>query len=175
MLIFGAIWWLFGSKSKSAKALARAPKHQLLLSQFENIRYIRAPKVLSRKKKLLKNIFRKLRMSTPPSYGRVAEPNRMNFRKNFKRPSTPPHFWKIIIQFFSENVRKKLLIKVQNLQYENDTPPPLELFLKFALVLFLVLWTVGASSSKLLWSRSLSGIVCPFFCFKIVHSLGQNM
>ena len=124
MLIFGAIWWLFGSKSKSAKALARAPKHQLLLSQFENIRYIRAPKVLSRKKKLLKNIFRKLRMSTPPSYGRVAEPNRMNFRKNFKRPSTPPHFWKIIIQFFSENVRKKLLIKVQNLQYENDPPPP---------------------------------------------------
>ena len=117
MLIFGAIWWLFGSKSKSAKALARAPKHQLLLSQFENIRYIRAPKVLSRKKKLLKNIFRKLRMSTPPSYGRVAEPNRTNFGENFTA-FDPPSFSENHNAIFSENVRKKLFIKVQNLQYK---------------------------------------------------------
>ena len=33
--------------------------------------------------------------------GRVALPNRMNFWKNSKRPLTPPpHFWKIILQFF---------------------------------------------------------------------------
>ena len=33
--------------------------------------------------------------------GRVALPNRMNFRKNSKRPSTPhPHFLKIILQVF---------------------------------------------------------------------------
>ena len=32
--------------------------------------------------------------------GRVAIPNRMNFRKKSKRPSTPPYFRKIILQFF---------------------------------------------------------------------------
>ena len=33
--------------------------------------------------------------------GRVPLPNRMNFRKNSKRPSTPtPHFWKLMLQFF---------------------------------------------------------------------------
>ena len=32
--------------------------------------------------------------------GRVGLPNRMNFRKNSKRPSTPPHFQKIILQMF---------------------------------------------------------------------------
>ena len=31
-------------KGKSAKARARAPKHQLVLSQFENVRYIMTPK-----------------------------------------------------------------------------------------------------------------------------------
>ena len=35
--------------------------------------------------------------------GSVAVPNRMNFRKNSKRSSTPrPHFRKIILQFFPE-------------------------------------------------------------------------
>ena len=49
---------------------------------------------------------------------RVALPYRNNFRKNSKRPSTPPpHFRKIILHFFSENVRKKPFIKVQDLQY----------------------------------------------------------
>ena len=33
-------------------------------------------------------------------WGRVALPNRMNFRKNFKQPSNPPSFRKIILQFF---------------------------------------------------------------------------
>ena len=33
--------------------------------------------------------------------GRMAAPNRMNFRKNSKRPSTPPpHFCKIMLQIF---------------------------------------------------------------------------
>ena len=32
--------------------------------------------------------------------GRVLLPNRMNFWKNSKRPLTPPHFWKIILQYF---------------------------------------------------------------------------
>ena len=35
-------------------------------------------------------------------WGRVRLPHQMNFWKNSKRPSTtpPPHFWKIILQFF---------------------------------------------------------------------------
>ena len=41
--------------------------------------------------------------------GRVGLPNPMNFRKNSKRPSTPPHFRKFILQFFSENIQKKAL------------------------------------------------------------------
>ena len=41
--------------------------------------------------------------------GRVASPKRLNFRKSSKWPLTPPpHFRKIMLQFFSENVRKKL-------------------------------------------------------------------
>ena len=33
--------------------------------------------------------------------GRIPLPNRMNFWKNSKRPLTPPpHFWKIILDFF---------------------------------------------------------------------------
>ena len=32
--------------------------------------------------------------------GRVRLPNQMNFRKNFKRPSIDPSFWKIVLQFF---------------------------------------------------------------------------
>ena len=32
--------------------------------------------------------------------GRVMLPNRMNFWKNSKRPSPPPYFWKIMLQFF---------------------------------------------------------------------------
>ena len=41
--------------------------------------------------------------------GRIPLPNQMNFWKNSKRPLTPPHFLKIILQFFSENVRKTYL------------------------------------------------------------------
>ena len=45
--------------------------------------------------------------------GRVGIPKRMNS----KRPLTLPHFRKIMLQFFSENVRKKTCIfKVHNLR-----------------------------------------------------------
>ena len=43
--------------------------------------------------------------------GRLLLPNRMNFRKNYKRSSTPPtpsHFRKITLCFFSENVKRNL-------------------------------------------------------------------
>ena len=50
------------------------------------------------------------------------------FEKNSKLPSTPPPFSKNYIVFFSEKVRKKPFIKVQNLQYKfldlNWLPPP---------------------------------------------------
>ena len=40
-----------------------------------------------------------------PLKGRVTLPNLMNFRKNSKRPLTPPpHFWKIILQIFIMNM-----------------------------------------------------------------------
>ena len=49
------------------------------------------------------------------------------FGKKSKWPLTPPpHFRKIMLQFFLEIVRKKPCIKVQNLQYN-----PLKLFRKF--------------------------------------------
>ena len=48
----------------------------------------------------------------------------------------PPHFWKIVLQFFSKNVRKKPYIKVKNLQHKFldwkwPLPPSLEVFRKF--------------------------------------------
>ena len=45
--------------------------------------------------------------------GRVAVPKRMNLRKNFKRHLTPPpHFRKIILQFFPEKPSLKPYVKV---------------------------------------------------------------
>ena len=43
---------------------------------------------------------KKMKMIFLGTKGRVALPNRMNFRKNSKRPSTPRNFRKIILQFF---------------------------------------------------------------------------
>ena len=65
--------------------------------------------------------------------GRVTLPNRMNFRKNSKRPSTPPPFSENFIEIVLENVRKKPFIKVQNLLYKflDWKYPPLELLRKF--------------------------------------------
>ena len=40
------------------------------------------------------------------------------FSEKFETALDPPHFRKMIKQFFSENVRKKTFIKVQNLQYK---------------------------------------------------------
>ena len=62
----------------------------------------------------------------------------MNFRRKSKRPSTPPSpFGKLYCNFFSENVRKKTFIKVQNLRNINfwiengpRPPPPFESFPK---------------------------------------------
>ena len=34
------------------------------------------------------------------SKGRLPLPKRMNFRKSSKRPLTPPHFWKVMLQIF---------------------------------------------------------------------------
>ena len=48
--------------------------------------------------------FRELRMTQDPfPEGRLASPKRMNFRKSSKRPlpPPPPHFRKIMLQFFS--------------------------------------------------------------------------
>ena len=60
----------------------------------------------------------------------VTLPNRMNFRKNPNGLWSPPSFRKIILQLFSENVRKKPFIKVKNLQYdfwiENDPLHPFQ-------------------------------------------------
>ena len=65
----------------------------------------------------------------------MALPNRINFRKNSKQPSTPPHFRKITLQIFSENVRKKLYnwSKICNIIFwiEND-PSPLWNFSKYS-------------------------------------------
>ena len=57
--------------------------------------------------------------------GRVGIPKRMNFRKHSKRPLTL-HFWKTMLQFFSENVRKSpiSISKICNVNcwIENDPP-----------------------------------------------------
>ena len=60
------------------------------------------------------------------------------FSEKFQTAFNPSyHFWKIILQFFSENVQKKPFRKVQNLQnkfLDWKWPPrtaPLELFRKF--------------------------------------------
>ena len=48
-------------------------------------------------------------------------PNWMNFRKNSKRPSTPPHFRNIILQFFFPKTSEKNLFGLEM------TPPDLTL------------------------------------------------
>ena len=42
--------------------------------------------------------------------GRMAPPKRMNFRKNSKRPLTPPHFWKIILRISRQNCDKSAYV-----------------------------------------------------------------
>ena len=88
--------------------------------------------------------FHYFRISTFQPNGQVTVPKRMNFRKNSKPPMTPPHFRKIMLQLFLENVREKLYIKVQicnmNFWIENDHPP---------------LWHLSESSSDLVAAPSL--------------------
>ena len=65
---------------------------------------------------------------------KVASPKRMNFRKSFKQPLTPPPFSENCIAIFSENVEKEPYFqsKICNINFwiENDRlpPTPLELF-----------------------------------------------
>ena len=67
----------------------------------------------------------------------MALPKRMNFRKNSKRPLTPPppHFRKIILRFFQEFMTEEpfLMAKICNINFwiGNDSRPPLEFFRKF--------------------------------------------
>ena len=73
--------------------------------------------------------------------GSLTTPKRMNFRKSSKRRLTPnpPHFRKVILQFFSEIHDRSIVYKYngKNLQYKfldwkwPPLPPPLELFRKF--------------------------------------------
>ena len=80
-------------------------------------------------------------------------PIRMNLRKISKQPLTPPpHFWKIILQFFWENVRKNLYkgpkSAIRNFGLKM-TIPPFELFRKFIRIgsASLPLWSTDNSAS----------------------------
>ena len=67
------------------------------------------------------------------SQGRVTRPKWMIFRKISNSMWPPPHFQKIMLQFFSESVQKKACLKVQNLQHKFldwKWPPPFRTFPK---------------------------------------------
>ena len=49
---------------------------------------------------------------------RLPLPKRMNFRKSSKRPLTPPHFRKVMLQFFSEIHDRSIVYNGKNLQHK---------------------------------------------------------
>ena len=67
--------------------------------------------------------------------GRMAPPKRMNFRKNSKRPLTPPHFRKIILRISRQNCDKSAYVQSQSAMSLSFL---LCLCLSFSLSIFLV-------------------------------------